>query len=185
MRILSLDPGTTQTAWLLFEDGRPTIWDIEPNDNILSMIAELDSPVVYEMITSQGMAVGAETFETVWWIGRFHQHAEMCNLACHRVYRRECKSHLCGNQKAKDANIRQALIDLYGGSSAISKGKKCPECKGRGSTRHEAICSACEGRRLAEPLGVLAGISSHCWAALAVAKTWWDTKRTLTEAVGQ
>jgi hypothetical protein len=71
--------------------------------------------------------------------------------AAERVYRRDVKLHICGSQRAKDANIRQALIDCYGGKvEAIGK-KKAP--------------------------GPLYGISSHAWSALAVAQTWWDLSR--------
>src|SRR5688500_16697998 len=141
--ILAVDPGTEQSAWMLF-DGTPRQWDIVPNAEILSLIGECDCPLVYEMIASQGMAVGAETFETVWWIGRFVQHAEWVNVPHYRVYRRDCKSHLCGNQKAKDGNIRQALIDLYGGDSVAIGGKRCKHCKegNMGSKRQPLQCTS-------------------------------------------
>lgn len=55
------------------------------------------------------------------------------------IYRRDIKIHLCGTVKAKDGNIRQALIDKHG-----APGTK----KSKGPTY---------------------GVSGHLWAALAVA----------------
>lgn len=67
--------------------------------------------LVLEMVQSFGMSVGKEIFETVFWIGRFFQTAKG---AANRIYRKEVKSYLCGSMKAKDGNIRQALIELIG-----------------------------------------------------------------------
>jgi hypothetical protein len=95
-----------------------------------------------EMIASYGMAVGAEVFETVRWIGRMQQvwrDPEAVRL----VYRRDVKLHLCGSARAKDQNVRQALIDSLGPVGV----KKTP--------------------------GPLYGVKSHAWSALAVAVTAW------------
>jgi hypothetical protein len=87
------------------------------------------------------MPVGAEVFETCVWIGRFMQY--WCHFASEqsitRIPRKEVKVHLCGTTKAKDANIRQALIDRIGPQGT----KKAP--------------------------GPTYGVKSHCWPALAVA----------------
>jgi hypothetical protein len=88
------------------------------------------------MIASYGMPVGASTFETCLWIGRF---IELARTESRLVYRKDIKMHLCGSMRAKDGNVRQALIDLIG-----EQGTK----KDKGPTY---------------------GISSHSWAALAVA----------------
>ena len=93
-----------------------------------------------EMIASYGMAVGKEVYETVRWIGRFQEcwaHPDEVKL----VYRRDVKLHLCGSSKAKDPNVRQALLDLLG-----------PQ----GNKRNP---------------GPTYGVKSHAWAALAVAVT--------------
>ena len=96
------------------------------------------------------MAVGAEVFETVYWIGRFAERAIQLDHAAERVFRRDVKLHLCGNSRAKDANIRQALIDRYGG-------------------KEQAI-----GRKASQ--GPLYGLSGDCWSALAVAVTFAETR---------
>jgi hypothetical protein len=96
------------------------------------------------MVASYGMPVGREVFETCVWIGRFQQswrYPEAVKL----VYRRDVKLHLCGNSRAKDANIRQALIDKLGPVGT----KSAP--------------------------GPLYGVKSHAWAAVAVAVTAYET----------
>lgn len=93
-----------------------------------------------ENIAGMGMTVGQTTFDTVRWIGRFQQ-AWHDPEAVRLIFRREVKTCICGNQQAKDGNIRQALIDRLG-----EPGKK------------------------AKP-GPTYGVSSHAWSALAVAVT--------------
>lgn len=144
MTIYAIDPGTTQSAFVgLYSTGEATggMWD---NQMLCDYIAERgwpDGHLVIEQIESMGMAVGKETFETVFWSGRF---AERWPETWSRLTRRQVKLHLCGSMKAKDANIRQALIDKFGGVACTKKG------------------------------GALYGIKSHCWSALAVAVTYLD-----------
>jgi hypothetical protein len=88
------------------------------------------------MIASYGMAVGASTFETCVWIGRF---IEVSRVEVELIFRKDIKLFLCGTMRAKDANIRQSLLDLIGPQGT----KKTP--------------------------GPTYGIKSHTWAALAVA----------------
>lgn len=105
--------------------------------------------VVSEAIQAMGMSVGSETFDTCIWIGRFMQRALMCGATFDRIKRTEIKLHLCGTPRAKDTNVRQALIDRFGPGRAAAVGtKKAP--------------------------GPLHGIAGHRWSALAVAVTWLD-----------
>ena len=137
---------------MILDDGIVLDCGVLPNDEMLDVIqseacGRETNVLALEMVASYGMAVGAEVFETCVWIGRFKQTWQACygraNTA-RMVYRKDVKLALCGTAKAKDANIRQALIDLYGGEYAI--GKK------------------------AKP-GPLYRVKSHAWAALAVAVT--------------
>ncbi|NBV46789.1 MAG: hypothetical protein EBR86_14410, partial [Planctomycetia bacterium] len=99
-----------------------------------------------EMIQAMGMAVGAEVFTTAVWIGRFIEAAGFGSTAPHRlIYRTSVKLHLCGTSRAKDPNIRQRLIDLYG-PVGTKKSK-----------------------------GPLYGVRSHVWSALAIAVTASET----------
>lgn len=146
MRLLAIDPGNTESALLVYdtEKGVPVEWVKCPNEECLLQIDCIDADVLaVEMIASYGMAVGASVFETCVWIGRFVER--WSGAEPELVFRREAKMHLCGSMRAKDANIRQALIDRYGGKE-MAIGKK------------------------ATP-GHLYGLSGDCWSALAIAVT--------------
>ncbi len=160
-RILSIDPGSTQSAWLLLVDGIPERWAKEPNERVLKMLRfEWGGPVpepfvvadvlVIEKVEGFGMAVGAEVFETVFWSGRFAEAARP--LQVERLGRKAVKIALCGSTKAKDPNVWQAIVDRFGGSE-VAVGRK------------------------AKP-GPLYGIHSDCRAALAVAIAWADGARS-------
>jgi len=151
MKILAIDPGTTQSGWVLTEDQRVLESGISENLGILGIVR--DQPrdgrrLAIEMIASYGMPVGKEVFETCLWIGRFMQvwhDPEAVTL----VYRKDVKMHLCGSPRAKDPNVRQALIDLY----EPTGGGKTPQIGTKGQP------------------GPLYGVSSHAWPALGVALT--------------
>lgn len=147
MKILAIDPGTVQSGWVNYFCGHVIGSGVMDNKELRRHIKEADwaDTLAIEMVASYGMAVGKETFRTVWWSGRFAEAWKEPDDVI-EVYRADVKSHLCHSMKAKDANIRQALIDLYGGSKEAAIGKK------------------------ATP-GPLYGVTSHAWAALAVAVT--------------
>jgi hypothetical protein len=58
------------------------------------------------------MPVGAEVFETIYWSGRFAEAYGVEHDA--RITRIDVKMHLCHSPRAKDGNVRQALIDRFG-----------------------------------------------------------------------
>ncbi|NTU49903.1 MAG: hypothetical protein HGA87_03275 [Desulfobulbaceae bacterium] len=152
-RILAIDPGNTHSAFVVYEPMNVVEHGKVSNDDMLLLLLQDYNPaqfddMVVEMIASYGMAVGKTVFETCVWIGRFMQ---CWNGQCKLAYRKDIKTHLCGSTKAKDANIRQALIDYFppSGQGAIPQiGNK------------------------ANP-GPLYGITKDRWAALAVA-VYWD-----------
>lgn len=147
--ILAIDPGTEKSGYVMME-GRHIYQSAaeHPNDALLEWLRSiyaLDVEAVFcEMVAhyGSGMAVGSEVFETVAWIGRFQEAIENRGGVFVRVYRREVKLHLCGSAKAKDANVRQAILDLYGGKGAAIGNRKAP--------------------------GPLFGVRSHAYQALAV-----------------
>lgn len=153
MNILAIDPGTTQSGWCRYNGSVVIDSGVLKNDDMLNAIAVCGvhgtvDRLAIEMFAGYGMAVGKEVFETCVWIGRFMQSWRSPNDV-RLVYRKEVKIHLCGTTKAKDANIRQALIDLF-------------PATGGGKTPQIGIKS--------QP-GPLFGVSSHAWPALAVAVT--------------
>jgi len=145
--MIAIDPGPMHSAWILYDDGEVYDAQIEDNHQVETRVEceWIDEPVVIEMVASYGKPVGVDTFETVYWIGRF-SHA---SGGAERVYRKDVKMTLCEDNRAKDTNIRQALIDRFGqlgGKQAAVGTKKAP--------------------------GPLYGIRKDLWSALAVAVTY-------------
>lgn len=152
MSLLAIDPGPTESAYIVAERGAVLGFGIDKNEELLACLRREQFDVEHlaiEGIQSYGMAVGAEVFQTCIWIGRYIEAATFPSTL---VYRSQVKFHLCHNARAKDTNIRQALLDRFG------------------PTKERAI-----GNKAAP--GPLYGIKSHCWSALAVAVTWWDLNK--------
>ena len=153
--VVGIDPGPTRSAWATYPDRREP-WEplkiragIVATSEIYHHLPDLyGAEIAIEMIASYGMPVGREVFETCVWIGRL---IEQCARASSRgrepalVYRKDVKLHICGSPKAKDGNIRQALIDRFGPPGT----KKSP--------------------------GVTYGLAGDMWQALAVAVYHHDT----------
>lgn len=163
--IIGLDPGPTKSAIVLFAGERVVQARTDLNGYILSWLDNFrhlytaPTTLVIEQIAAMGMAVGAEVFETCFWSGRFAETWDRAEYPWDRLKRHEIKMHLCNNMRAKDPNIRQALIDRFGGSAAIGK-KATP--------------------------GPLYGIKGDEWSALAVAVTYYDTRKEgINEAVAR
>jgi len=99
------------------------------------------------------MPVGREVFETVLWIGRFVEAANQAGREAELIYRKDVKLHLCQSTRAKDGNVRQAILDRF------------PRVGG-GATPQVGT---------AKQPGPLYGCRSHVWSALAVAITRHDS----------
>jgi hypothetical protein len=115
MNILAIDPGNIESAYVLMNDSYEIFqFGKIGNENMFEIIEEtMPDIVVIEMVASYGMAVGESVFETVFWIGRFYEASIREWSGCDRVYRKDVKMNLCGQIRAKDSNIRQALIDRF------------------------------------------------------------------------
>lgn len=162
-RILAIDPGDIYSGYVVVEhDGNEITAVLDkgkvPNKEIFGVIFN-EGPfgkvhnidLAVEMIASYGMAVGKSVFETCVYIGRFIEHAEFFDYGSPTlIYRKDEKMNLCGTMKAKDANIRQALIDRYAPNTPNG---------GKGSKK--------------EP-GFFYGFKADIWAAMAVAVTYFD-----------
>lgn len=150
-QVLAIDPGPTESAYVVYDGTRPTEFDKISNEEMLyrcGLCWDSGVVLVIEQIAAMGMSVGAEVFETVFWSGRFAQ--AWGGRRWDRVKRHAVKMHLCGNMRAKDPNIRTALIDRFGPGKELAVGcKKKP--------------------------GPLYKLSGDCWSALAVAVTWAET----------
>lgn len=151
--LLAIDPGPEQSAYVMLSEPPAGYVICEkgkiPNQQLVDRMSDLTGVNCFaiEMVASYGMAVGATTFETVFWIGRFWQIAvqhKVQHMA--RLYRKQdvCMN-LCHTTRAKDSNIRQALIDRFGDPGT----KNNP--------------------------GFLYGVTKDVWSALAVGVTYLDT----------
>ncbi|TWI69042.1 hypothetical protein IP91_00107 [Pseudoduganella lurida] len=149
MTILAIDPGTTQSGFCIYDGDRVIDSGVLDNADMMLLVQQWPAKhLAIEMIASYGMAVGREVFETCVWIGRFQQ-AWRDPRAVELVYRKDVKIHLCGTTKAKDPNVRQALLDMF----PRTGGGKTPQIGTKGRP------------------GPLFGVSSHAWPALGVAVT--------------
>jgi len=146
--ILAADPGTSQSAFVVFETDDYSIIDkgkVE-NDVLIGMVKTgYFDMLAIEGFQSFGMPVGKEVFDTAYYIGRLLQIAEDLGSKTRMVYRSDVKMHHCHTHRAKDANIRQVMLDRFGAQGT----KKNP--------------------------GKTYGISKDIWSALAIATFVADT----------
>ena len=163
--ILAIDPGTTESAYVLLVDGKIDRFAKLPNADMLKMIQCVkwncfDHAVcVIEEVRSYGMAVGQEVFRTVFWTGMFAHAWGEVNLRF--LGRKQVIIHVCGQPKAKDANVRQAMLDRWGPAKI----------------ERETIGNDRKGKPVVKKVkidGPTAGISKDVWAALAIASTAYD-----------
>ena len=153
--VMGVDPGPEESSYVVW-DGKSILQtsSVVTNGDLLWLLrssGRLPSvleAVVFEQVESYGMAVGLEVFETVFQTGRLYQQADRAQHNVVLMPRREVKMHLCGQARAKDTNIRIAILDRMGGKREAVGLKKTP--------------------------GPLYGIKSHQWSALAIAITWFD-----------
>ena len=162
--VLAIDPGNSVSAMLVYNTATQAITHhgIYPNFHAAELLREADHlpdplpTLAIEMVACYGMPVGREVFDTCVWIGRLVE----AYGGGEYVYRSEVKGELCRSMRAKDSNIRQAIIDRYeptgGGAKPQIGTKKQP--------------------------GPLYGIKSHLWAALGVAITFTAAKQRELDA---
>lgn len=156
MKILGVDPGYTQSAYVLYDVDKelPISFATVPNADLLVYLDRCTADqIAVEHVASYGMSVGREVFATCVFVGRIIERWErwIGRSAARAVYRADVKLHLTHSRRSKDANVRQALIDKFGPGKDVAIGKK------------------------ATP-GPLYGLTGDCWAALAVAITAAETE---------
>ena len=166
MKILAIDPGNMESAYVLMNPdytiSNGTAGKFS-NDCLLQLVKDLgkiwgrEMVVVIEMVASYGMAVGKEVFDTCVWIGRFAQAASDAICTVDFVYRIEEKMNLCHNSRAKDGNIRQALIDRFA---------RFDKKNGKGTKKNP---------------DTFYGFRADMWAAFAVAVSWLDKQKDYQE----
>lgn len=158
--IFAIDPGNEESAYVLVEDDLSKVIDKGKvsNEELMEIIYRVFymevrhsniepkiKHVAIEMVASFGMSVGKSVFDTCVWIGRFYQAIyEQANVEPVFIYRMDEKMCLCHDSRAKDSNIRQALIDRFG----VVGTKKNP--------------------------GYFYGFKKDIWSAMAVATAYHD-----------
>lgn len=121
MRILAIDPGTTKSAYVVFDTYANTVSKLKGINKNQELLSDLNNCfqadlMAIEFIQSYGMPVGREVFETIYWSGKFALVAEQKGVPVKRVGRQKVKSFVTGIPRAKDKDVRQALMLIYGGS---------------------------------------------------------------------
>lgn len=117
MKILAIDPGNVESAYCVIdtETLKPLEFGKIENTNLrVGMYNTQYDMAVIEMVASYGMAVGETVFETCVAIGQFKEIAMRQDIPVKFIYRKDEKMNLCQSMRAKDSNIRQALIDRFG-----------------------------------------------------------------------
>lgn len=157
--ILAIDPGNIQSAYCLIDtsDLKPLEKRKVENEYLLDSLRSVDEKylksVCIEMIGhyGTGMPAGKSVFDTCVWIGRFTEavHDRVGILPTY-IMRSEEKMCLCGTMKAKDSNIRQALIDRFA---------KFDFKNGKGTKKNQDW---------------FYGFSADCWQAYAVGITHYE-----------
>ena len=159
VRVLSIDTGTkisgfVQTNHFAGEPPEIAEFGVLMNEDMTIHIRDLAlDAIVMENFQCMGMPVGISTFNSAIWLGRFIEQFQMV-IENHKpelvwlMHRSAVKMEICGTTRAKDANVRQAIIDCY---TKNLGGGKCPQI---GTTKDK---------------GPLFGIGTHVWSALALA----------------
>lgn len=114
--IVAIDPGSEQSAIVQWDGSAVREGTILDNELCRKFLRSRSKPfeIFVEMVACYGMPVGREIFETCLQIGRIQEIACDRGLSCTLLYRQSIKLHHCKSSRAKDSNIRQALIDKYG-----------------------------------------------------------------------
>lgn len=158
MKTLSIDPGTDKSGVVLTIDGKVDSHGLYSNEDILEMLqGTWIDLVLIEDFVSYGMPIGKTSIETIKFIGRINQVCDDIRTPYEMITRREVKHHLCNSVKAKDANVRQAILDRFDASG----GGKTPQI----------------GTKKAP--GPLYGVSGHAWSALALYVYWSEKNKEI------
>lgn len=160
MLLLAIDPGTTESAYVIYETETKKIVDHNKLNNLalLDDLLKLDYDfLVAEMFKSYGFQVGDSVLETCVWLGRFVQNAK---TGYELISRKTVVSEICGKATANDSHIRTALIAYFSDFLGLGVG----EVRGKGAIG------------LKSNPGPLYGITKDQWSALAIAVAWSDIK---------
>jgi len=110
MRITAIDPGTTESAYVVWNGSKILDMGIKFNMRLLMELYNGTGDLVVEQVRCYGMVMGESTIDTVFWSGRF---CEGWPGDWSLMPRMDVKMHICHTSRAKDSNISQALKDRF------------------------------------------------------------------------
>ena len=148
MIVYGIDPGLSASGFVTLDTaGRRVLFALadDPHESVRKSLAAVreipdQALVAIEQLQFYGAGMGADTITTAEETGRY---LEALGRPAIRLSRPTIKAWLTGKANTKDAHVRAALLDRFGGERAAKGAKAAP--------------------------GPLFGVSSHAWAALAVA----------------
>lgn len=135
---IGIDPGNIQSALAVYDGEKLLSFGTYPNDEFFERVkievsrsggiewAEFgrlgstredlypNVKIFMETIQSYGMPVGQEVFDTCFFIGRLMEKFEDRGFPYEMVKRTEIKLHHCKSTRAKDTNIKAALVERFG-----------------------------------------------------------------------
>lgn len=174
MKIMAIDPGTTESAYVILDDQYQIISaDKVGNDVVLSIIADapgLDAVIIEDIEprysstdrSAAGAVMGQSTIETIKAFGRFSWQAALRGLMVRSIFRRDERSCLIPTKrnalpplpetapKHADGQIRASLIRRF--------------------ARHDQE----RGRGTKANPDTFYGFHGDMWQAMAVGVTWLD-----------
>lgn len=174
MKIMAIDPGTTESAYVILDDQYQIISaDKLGNDVVLSIIADapgLDAVIIEDIEprysstdrSAAGAVMGQSTIETIKAFGRFSWQAALRGLMVGSIFRRDERSCLIPTKrnglpplpetapKHADGQIRASLIRRF--------------------ARHDQE----RGRGTKANPDTFYGFHGDMWQAMAVGVTWLD-----------
>lgn len=155
--IIGIDSGNIYTGWCVIdEDYKPIAFGKTENNELFEYLEMnrkwLPRTVYIEKICSYGNVIGQSTIDTIEWIGRQHQFFDERGHKINFVKRKTYVTEFCGNSRAKDANIKQYLVDRFAPNTPNH---------GKGNKK--------------EP-GFFYGMSQDAWSAFAIATYGLDVE---------
>ena len=147
MKVLGIDPGTTETGWLIWDTHarRPLDKGKDSNKKCLEIFQKAEADIAaIEMFANFG-SIGSTILESCALLGEFRYVMRNRCIPIQMILRKEVFKHILKKGNGKDSLIRAALIQRFGEPGT----KKAP--------------------------GILYGVANDAWSALALAVTLSDS----------
>lgn len=165
--VLAIDPGPLTCGVVILDRVEGSVPRIRyaaaevPTESVMARIEEAVAaygmPVAIEHLSCYGVDFSAVLRDTALVSGEFRLRCRQLGKEATFITRPDVKIHITQSRKTKDKDIRDALIEKWGGETAAMGYQKIPGSKQR------------------TPKGPLYDISSHAWAALALGVTFLET----------